>query len=81
MRRVIKRKIKDKLILGKKLLREAGIEDEVEVIVEKERIILTPVLLEEGWALLQQLGRDAAEGSLKDVSEKHDEYLYSREPG
>ena len=81
MGRIIKRKIKDKLTLGKKLLREAGIKDEVEVIVEKERIILAPVILEEGWALLQQLGGDAEEGRLKNVSERHDEYLYSKELG
>jgi len=78
MGRIIKRRIKDELTLERELLGEAGIEDEVEVKVEKGRIILMPVLSEKGWDLLRQLGKDAVEGRLENASERHNEYLYSR---
>ena len=79
MGRVLRRKITNTFTLGKKILKQAGIKDEVEVIVEDRRIILLPLPSDDGWELLQQLGKDAGEGKLEDVSEGHDEYLYRKD--
>lgn len=76
MNKIIKRKASKRLILGKSLLGQAGIGEEIEIIIQQGAIFILPAVKPEGWKILESLGEDAAEGVLENPSEQHDHYLY-----
>jgi len=77
--RIIKRQNATKqIVLGKSILSEAELGEDVEIIVQSGSILILPAVKKDGWQLLEKLGEDAAEGVLDEPSRKHDSYLYGR---
>jgi len=76
MEKIIKQKVSKRIVLGKSLIEQAGLGEEVEIIVQEGAILILPRVKSNGWKVLESLGRDAVEGVLEDPSERHDHYLY-----
>ena len=76
MEKIIKQKITKRIVLGKSLIEQAGLGEEIEIIVQEGAILILPEVKSNGWKVLESLGSDAVEGVLKDPSERHDHYLY-----
>lgn len=75
MSRILKQKINNRLVLGKSIINEANIGEDVEVIIQEGAIFILPSVKLKGWELLKKLGEDAVEGILNNPSENHDQYL------
>lgn len=67
-----------RLVLGKSILAEAGLGEEIEIIVQEQAILILPAVKRDGWRVLESLGKDAAEGKLENPSERHNHYLYGK---
>ncbi len=76
MEKTIKQKVSRRIVLGKSLIEQAGLGEEIEIIVREGAILILPVVKSTGWKLLESLGEDAVEGILENPSENHDHYLY-----
>lgn len=76
MGRILRQKINNRLVLGKSIINEANIGEDVEVIIQEGAIFILPSVKLKGWELLKKLGEDAVEGILNNPSENHDQYLY-----
>ncbi|MEQ8186413.1 MAG: hypothetical protein ABRQ39_00460 [Candidatus Eremiobacterota bacterium] len=76
MSRILKQKINNRLVLGKSIINEADIGEEVELVIQKGAIFILPSVRLEGWELLKKFGEDAVEGILDNPSENHNQYLY-----
>ncbi len=76
MSRLIKRRVPNSLVLGKSLVQQAELGDEVEIIIQKGAIFILPPVKSSGWKIWQSMGEDAEEGILHNPSESHDQYLY-----
>lgn len=76
MNKTIKRKVSKRIVLGKSLLDQAGIGEEIEIIIQEGVILILPAVKSKGWEILESLGEDATEGVLENPSEQHDNYIY-----
>ena len=77
MSTVLKQKITDRIVIGKSILTEASVGKNVEIYVQNGSIVILPAAKKRGWNVLNDLGKDAPKGKLRNPSEKHDQYLYS----
>jgi antitoxin component of MazEF toxin-antitoxin module len=73
---VLRQKINNRLVLGKSVISEANIGEDIDVIIQDGAIFILPSVKSEVWDLLKKLGEDAVEGVLNDPSENHNQYLY-----
>ncbi|MDQ7052304.1 MAG: hypothetical protein Q9P14_05230 [candidate division KSB1 bacterium] len=76
MEKVIKSKSKKRIVLGKNLLEQAGLGEEIEIIVQDGAILVLSAVKPDGWKALQALGEDPGEGNIENPSINHDRYLY-----
>ncbi len=76
MSRILKQRISNRIVLGKSVIDEANIGQDVEVIIQEGAIFILPAVKRKGWELLKTFGEDAVEGVLDNPSEKHNQYLY-----
>lgn len=76
MNRIIKQKATKRIVLGKTLIEQAGLRDEIELIVQEGAIHILSAVKPKGWKILESLGDDAVEGVLDNPSENHNNYLY-----
>lgn len=76
MEKIIKQKVSKRIVLGKSLIDQAGLGEDVEIIVQQGVILILPAVKSNGWRLLKSLGEDAVDGILENPSENHDSYLY-----
>jgi hypothetical protein len=76
MSRILRQKINNRLVLGKSIINEANIGEDVEVVIQEGAIFILPSVKLEGWELLKTFGEDAVEGILTNPSENHNQYLY-----
>jgi len=76
MNYTLRKKISKRIVLGEPILSHANLGKDVEIIVQNNSIIILPAIDEEGWEILENLGKNAVEGKLEDPSVNHDKYLY-----
>ena len=57
---------------------EASVGKNIEIYVQNGSIVILPAAKKRGWNVLDDLGKDAPKGKLRNPSEKHDQYLYSK---
>ena len=76
MNTTVRKKISDDIILDRALLNQAGLSNEIDIVVQDRAILILPAVKEEDWGALELLGKDAVDGALENPSENHDRYLY-----
>lgn len=68
--------VSNRIVLGKSIIAEAGLGEEIEILVQEGAIFILPAVKPDGWKALEALGKDATKGVLESPSEHHNHYLY-----
>ncbi len=76
MSKTIKRKAAKRIVLGRSLLDEAGLGEDIEILVQEGAIFICSAVKPQGWKAWESLGKDAVEGKIANPSERHDHILY-----
>ena len=76
MSNTVRKKISENVILDKSILNQAGIRNEIDIVVQDGAILILPVVKENAWKVLRSFGEDATAGSLENPSLNHDRYIY-----
>ena len=78
MRNVIRQKVSDQVVIDKSLIQQAGLGEEIDIIVQDRAIFILPLVKPHGWKIFKSIGENATKGVLQNPSENHDDYLYKR---